>query len=250
MLTVKQLSKLAGITPRTLRYYDQLGLLKPTRVGANGYRYYGQEQLLKLQQILFYRELELPLERIRELMSDPGFDLTTALENHKRELARRRTRLERLIATVNDTLLHLKGIKEMNEKQLFAAFSVEEQAEMEKEAMQLYDPEIVRASNRKWKSYSVKEKQRIFDEGNAIYLELVAAIPLGPASDAAQAGVAAWRRHMDYFWTPSPDQLVALAGYYSLKPRFKANFDQIDPRLAAFMGEAVRVYVERLKQSD
>ena len=247
MFTVKQLSTLAGITPRTLRYYDRIGLLKPSRVGTNGYRYYDERALLKLQQILLYRELELPLERIREIVNQPGFDPLAALEGHKLELARRRARLEHLITTVDDTILHLKGKKEMSNKQLFAAFSEEEQAEMEKEAMQLYDPEIVKASNRKWKAYSAEEKKRILDEGNALYLEIVAAIPSGPDSTAAQAGVERWRRHMDHFWTPNPEQLVALAQHYNLDPRFKANFDKIDPRLAEFMGEAVKIYVERLK---
>jgi DNA-binding transcriptional MerR regulator len=247
MFTVKQLSEIAGITPRTLRYYDRIDLLKPSRVGSNGYRYYDEAALLKLQQILLYRELELPLERIREIVNRPGFDPLAALEDHKLELARRRARIERLIATVDETILHLKGKKEMTDKQLFAAFSEEDQAEMEKEAIKLYDPETVRTSNRKWKAYSAAEKQRILDEGNAVYLELVAAIPAGPASPAAQAGVERWRRHMDNFWTPDPDQLVALAEHYSLDARFKANFDKIDPRLATFMGEAVRIYVKRLK---
>ncbi len=68
MFTVKQLSRLAGITPRTLHYYDEIGLLKPTRVGDNGYRYYGEEALLRLQQILFYRQLDMPLDSIQEIM--------------------------------------------------------------------------------------------------------------------------------------------------------------------------------------
>jgi DNA-binding transcriptional MerR regulator len=247
MFTVKQLAELAGVTPRTLRFYDRMDLLKPTRVGANGYRYYDHAALLRLQQILFYRELDLPLERIRAILEDPAFDIEAALASHKAVLARRRERLEHLIATVDDTILHLKGKKEMSDKQLFAAFSEEEQAEMEKEAMQLYDPEIVRESNRRFKALTPAEKQAIFDEGNALYLALVAAIPQGPDSPAAQAGVDRWRRHMDHFWTPNPEQLVALADHYSLDPRFKANFDKIDPRLAEFMGQAVRIYVERLK---
>jgi DNA-binding transcriptional MerR regulator len=247
MFTVKKLSEIAGITPRALRYYDRIGLLKPSRVGANGYRYYDRNALLRLQQILFYRELDLPLEQIREILDRSDFDLAGALESHKAELARRRARLERLITTVDDTVLHLKGKKEMNDKQLFTAFSDEDQPKMEAEAMQLYDPETVKASNRKWKAYPAEEKQRILDEGNAIYLEMEAAIPQGPESAAAQAGIERWRRHMDHFWTPSPDQLVALADHYSMEPRFKANFDKIDPRLAEFMGQAVRIYVERLK---
>jgi MerR family transcriptional regulator, thiopeptide resistance regulator len=247
MFTVKQLSEIAEVTPRTLHYYDQCGLLKPSQVGANGYRYYDHAALLRLQQILLYRELDLPLERIREILDQPGFDPLAALESHKAELAQRRDRLDRLIGMVNDTILHLKGKKDMDDKQLFRAFSDEEQAEMEKEALQLYDPETVRASNRKWKAYTVAEKQAILDEGNALYLDLVAAIPAGPGSPTAQAGIEHWRRHMDYFWTPNLEQLVALADHYSLEPRFKANFDKIDPRLAEFMGQAVRIYVERLK---
>jgi DNA-binding transcriptional MerR regulator len=247
MFTVKQISEIAGVTPRTLRFYDRIKLLKPSRVGANGYRYYDHASLLRLQQILLYRELDLPLDRIRVILEDPAFDIEAALENHKTELAQRRERLEHLIETVDDTILHLKGKKEMSDKQLFAAFSEEEQAEMEKEAMQLYDPEIVRESNRKFKTLTPAEKQAIFDEGNALYLALVATIPQGPDSPAAQAGVERWRRHMDHFWTPSPEQLVALADHYSLEPRFKANFDKIDPHLAEFMGKAVQIYVERLK---
>ena len=202
MFTVKQLSDLASVTPRTLRYYDRIGLLKPAWIGANGYRYYDHAALLRLQQILLYRELDMPLERIREILDSPGFDPVAALESHQAELARRHERLEHLITMVDDTILHLKGKKEMSEKQLFAAFSEEEQAEMETEAMQLYDPEIVRESNRKFKALTPAEKQAIFDEGNALYLALVAAIPQGPDSPDAQAGVERWRRHMDHFWTP------------------------------------------------
>src|SRR5512135_1128806 len=103
MFTVKQLCKLAGVTPRTLHYYDQIGLLKPTRVGENGYRYYGEESVLLLQQILLYRQLDLPLEDIRKIMERPDFDVLRALESHKGELHKRIARMERLVATVDDT---------------------------------------------------------------------------------------------------------------------------------------------------
>lgn len=244
MFTVKQLSQIAKVTPRTLHYYDQIGLLKPTRVGENGYRYYGSEALLRLQQILLYRELDLPLERIRQMLEREDFNVQEALESHKAHLRKRITHLERLIGTVDDTIQYLKGKKEMTEKQLFAAFSDEEQAEMEKEAMALYDPEIVKASSAKWKRYSAAEKQRIFEEGNAIYLDFVKTIPKGAASPEAQQCVVRWREHMDYFWTPNEEQLLGLAQGYNDDPRFKANFDQIDPRLAEFVLEAVKVYLK------
>jgi MerR family transcriptional regulator, thiopeptide resistance regulator len=249
MFTVKQLSKMAGITPRTLHYYDEIGLLKPSRVGANGYRYYGEESLLHLQQILLYRELDMPLDDIKEIMGRRDFDVLGALQEHKLELGKRVARLERLISTVERTIDHVKGNNAMSEKQLFEVFSEEQQAEYEKEAMQMYDPETVKASNRKWKSYSTAEKQRIGEEGNAVYQDLIQAMPKGAASPEAQACIERWRKHMDYFWTPNLDQLLGLANLYNDDPRFKANFDKVHPDLAAFMRSAVNVYVENRKKA-
>jgi DNA-binding transcriptional MerR regulator len=248
MFTVKQLSKIAGITPRTLHYYDEIGLLKPSRVGANGYRYYGEDALLRLQQILLYRELDLPLEDIKEIMGRRDFDVPAALEKHKQELGKRILRLERLIATVDCTLDHLKGKKAMSEKQLFEVFSEEQQAEYEKEAMQMYDPETVKASNKKWKSYTTAEKQRIGEEGNAVYQDLILAMPKGAASPEVQACIERWRKHMQYFWVPNDEQLLGLANLYNDDPRFKANFDKVHPDLAAFMRSAVSVYVENRRK--
>ncbi len=239
---------MAGITPRTLHYYDEIGLLKPSRVGDNGYRYYGDEALLRLQQILLYRELDMPLEDIKKIMGRRNFDVLAALESHKEQLTKRIGQMERLIATVDDTILYMKGKKEMSEKQLFEPFSEEQQAEYEKEAMQMYDPEVVKASNRKWKNYTAAEKKAIGDEGNAVYRDLLKVMPKGAASPEVQACVERWRKHMNYFWTPSPEQLVGLAQLYNDDPRFKANYDKVDPRLAEFMLEAVTIYVDRLKK--
>jgi DNA-binding transcriptional MerR regulator len=248
MFTVKQLSETAGVTPRTLRYYDEIGLLKPSRVGDNGYRYYDDEALLRLQQILLYRELGMPLEDIKEIMGRRDFDVLGALEGHKEELRKRIARMERLVTTVDDTILHLKGKKEMSQRQFFEAFSDEQQAEYEKEAMRMYDPATVKASIKKWKSYTAAEKQRIGEEGNAVYEDMLRAMPKGASSPEAQACVERWRRHMEYFWVPNDDQLLELVDGYNNDPRFKANFDKIHPNLAEFMREAVRVYVKGRKR--
>jgi MerR family transcriptional regulator, thiopeptide resistance regulator len=243
--TVKQLSKLAGISTRTLHYYDEIGLLKPSKIGENGYRYYADEAQLRLQQILFYRELDLSLYEIKAIVSSPDFDIMKALQAHKLALGKRVERLNRLINTVENTINHLKGKKEMSKKQLFAAFTEEEEKKYSAEAERIYDPVIVKASQKKWQAYTKEDKQRIGEEGNAAYEVIVAAIPLGPASPQAQAGVELWRKHMDYFWTPNLEQLVGLTELYISDPRFKTNFDKIDPRLAEFMREAVEVYVKR-----
>ncbi|NPV56089.1 MAG: MerR family transcriptional regulator [Anaerolineae bacterium] len=245
MLTVKQLARLAGVTPRTLRHYDQIGLLPPTRVGENGYRYYGEDAVLRLQQILLYRELDLPLEQIRELLDHPGFDARRALESHRDELRRRVGRLQRLIDTVEQTIRYMKGEITMSQKQLFEPLSEEQRAAYEQEAMQEYDPVVVKESNRRYNALSAEEKQRIGDEGNAVYAAFVAAIPLGPDSDEARACVERWRAHIGFFWTPNEAQLLGLAQMYNQDSRFKVNFDKVHPELAAFVLQAVEAYLRK-----
>jgi MerR family transcriptional regulator, thiopeptide resistance regulator len=248
MFTVKQLSRLAGVTPRTLHHYDAIGLLKPSHVGDNGYRYYGEESLLRLQQILFYRELVIPLEDIKKIMGRRDFDVLGALQSHKDALRKRVTRLNRLITTVDNTIDHLKGKNIMSNKAYFEGFSEEEQEKYAAEAEQMYDPETVRESNRKWKSYSAAKKESILAEGNDIYTDMIAAMPKGAASREVQEIVARWRRHMDHFWTPNLDRLLALASGYNGDPRFKANFEKMHPQLVQFMREAVKVYVENSRK--
>ncbi len=248
MFTVTQLSKLAGVTPRTLHHYDAIGLLKPSRVGENGYRYYGEESLLRLQQILFYRELGIPLEEIKKIMGRRDFDVLGALRSHKEALQKQAARLNRLIRTVDNTIDHLKGNNAMSNKAYFEGFSEEEQEKYAAEAEQLYDPETVRESNRKWKTYSAAKKEAILTEGNAIYTDMIAAMPKGAGSREVQNIVERWRKHMDYFWTPKLDQLLPLANGYNDDPRFKANFDKLHPQLAEFFREAVKVYVANRKK--
>jgi DNA-binding transcriptional MerR regulator len=248
MFTVRKLSKLAGVTPRTLHYYDEIGLLHPASVAENGYRYYDEGSLFRLHQILLYRELDLPLAEIKRILDCETFDAIDSLRGHKETLRRRIHKTERLIDSVNDTILFMEGKKEMNEVKMFEPFNEQQQAEYEKEAMEKYDPEIVKASQQKWKSYTKEEKQRIGEEGNAVYRDFVLAIPKGPVSLEAQDCVRRWRAHMAYFWEPDDEQCLGLADLYNDDPRFKANFDKIDPHLAAFVREAVKVYIVNKKK--
>jgi hypothetical protein len=149
---------------------------------------------------------------------------------------------------VDNTINHLKGNMIMSEKSLFEGFGEEEQERYAAEAEELYGAEGVRASMQKWKAYSADEKRRILEEGGQNYKDMIEAMPKGADSSAAQAIVERWRKHMDYFWTPTLDQLLALANGYYEDPRFKATFDQIHPQLAEFMREAVKVYVANQKK--
>lgn len=107
--TVQKLGQLAGVSTRTLRYYDEIGLLKPARINSSGYRIYGQQEVNRLQQILFYRELGLHLEKIRDIMNDPDFDSTKALKDHHENLLNKRSSLTFSLQMWRSPLLHTKG---------------------------------------------------------------------------------------------------------------------------------------------
>jgi DNA-binding transcriptional MerR regulator len=245
--TVKQLSKLAGVSVRTLHFYDEIGLLRPGRVGANGYRYYGDAALLRLQQILFYKELGLSLDEIAGVLDQPEFDVARALEAHRRALQARLGRLQRLIITVDRTIAYLKGDDAMNANELFAGFSDEQQARYEKEAEARWG-ESVRESSRKWKAYSPARKAEIIAQGQAITQDLIDQLDQPPASPAVQANIARWHQHLRYFFEPSAEVLRGLGNLYNDDPQFNATYQKLDPRLAPFMRSAIEVYCERLGQ--
>jgi MerR family transcriptional regulator, thiopeptide resistance regulator len=249
MYTVKQLARSAGVTARTLHYYDEIGLLPPARVGENGYRYYDEAAALRLQQILLYRRMELPLEEIKRIMGRHDFDILAALEEHRLALQKKIGQLETITRTVDETILYMKGKKQMTTNEMFTGFSEEQQAEYEKEAMQMYDPETVKASNAKWKGYGKEKQQQILIESGQIYVDMIAAMPKGAASPEAQACVERWRKNMDHFWSPSLEQLNGLGNLYNEDARFKANFEKMQPGLAEFMREAIREYVRGLLHS-
>lgn len=247
MYSVKQLSSLAGVSTRTLHYYDEIGLLKPASYGDNGYRRYSEQAVYQLQQILFYKELGFSLEKIKEIIDQPDFDLIHALEQHKKALRGRQERLYHLIETVDRTILHLKGHAIMSEKKLFEPFNTEQQEEYEREAAQRW-PETYKESARRWKSYSDAEKSRIGEEGNAVYLDLVAALDQDPGSEMVQKIVARWHQHLRYFYEPSVEMLRGLGRMYVDDLRFAANFARIHPDLAQFHQKAIDIYCDRLEE--
>jgi len=122
--TVKRLAAMSGVSGRTLRFYDQTGLLKPSYTKANGYRIYEEPQLLMLQQILFYRELGFELKRIKEILSQRKFEKVVALKSHRQVLEQSVARTRTLIETIDKTIQHLKGTKKMKSEEMFAGFSV------------------------------------------------------------------------------------------------------------------------------
>lgn len=247
MYTVKQLSGLAGVSVRTLHYYDEIGLLKPSEVGRNGYRYYTDQALFRLQQILFYREMELGLEQIRTILDAPDFDSVTALQSHRQTLQEKIERLQTLIHTVDNTILHLVGEVNMSKKKIFEGFSEEKQKQYEQEAMQQFGEDRVKASIKLWNSYSDEEKERIKQEGGQVYLDVIANMAKGHASPEIQAILVRWHQHLRYFYEPSLEVLRGLGNGYNEHPDFNATFTAMHPDLPAFLQKAITYYVDVLE---
>ncbi len=249
MYTVKRLSDLAGVTVRTLHYYDEIDLLKPTQVSANGYRHYDDSALYRLQQILFYREIGLELLEIREILDSPDFDLVTALRSHREVLQTKIGRLNQLINTVDMTVRQLTGEVDMNRKKMFNAFSDEEQKQYEREARLQYGPDMVNDSVRRWNSYSDLQKQVIAEEGNQIYEELTVQLEAGVSarSAAVQGILERWHKHLGYFYEPTLDILRGLGMTYSTSPDFIANFQKLHADLPEYLAEGIEQYVDDLE---
>lgn len=236
------MARLARVSVRTLHYYDQIGLLKPPRKEENDYRLYNSASLIRLQQILFYKELGFALKDIKSILDQPGFDYLSALENHKQVLLARIDQTHRLIETVDKTMKHLKGQISMSNNEYFTGFSEEQQAKYEKEAADKWGPEIVRDSNKKWASLSRQEKQKFFSNGERITLALRDSLDENPSSPRVQVLVKEWREYINFFYDCTPQILLGLGRMYTEDSRFRAFYEKVDPRLPDFFFKAIQVY--------
>jgi len=240
--TVKQLATLAGVTNRALHYYDEIGLLHPESVGENGYRYYGEEAALRLQQILFYRELDFPLDQIKALLDRPDFDLLQTLEGHRRALNQRVERINRLIETVDHTIKHLQGEYQMSTQDFYSGFDEEKQKKLAEEAQNLWGESVVQTQKR-WESYSREKKNAVLAENHAITNGVAAAMDQGPESPEVQQWIERWYRSInENFYTCSLEMFEALGHGYVEDERFSATYEKVKPGLAAFMDKAMTYY--------
>ena len=245
MYTIKQLADLANVSRRTLRYYDQIDLLKPTAVGDNNYRYYDQKTVLRLQQIRFYQELDFSLDDIRKILDKSDFNALQSLQTQKEALLRQAERLNQLITTIDNTILHLEGKLEMDNKDLFAGFDEAKQKAYAEEAERRWDPKLVRQSNQRWNQLSKDQQKAIMQEGNQIYLDMVGQLGNPPDSDEVQAIVARWHQHIRHFYEPNFATLRGLGQGYANDPAFRATFEAMHSDLPDFLQAAITVYCDK-----
>lgn len=247
--TVQRLASLAGVSARTLRYYDSIGLLKPRRI-SNGYRIYGANEVDRLQQILFYRELGMELADINHILSDPGFDHVQALKQHKQQLLLQRRRIDSLLQSVDDTIAHKEGRIEMPDKKKFEAFKQklvdENEAKYGEEIREKYGEEAVAASNAKMMNMTEEQYTAMQDIEKRMFEALAQGMAEGdPSGEAAQQAVDLHRQWLGFTWSEySKEAHMGLAQMYVDDPRFTKHYDDHQPGMAAFLRDAVAVYTK------
>jgi DNA-binding transcriptional MerR regulator len=247
--TVNKLAKLSGVSVRTLHFYDEIGLLKPAHIGSNNYRYYEEEQLLMLQQILFFRELGLPLSEIQGIVSSSDFDKINALKSHRHILEKNLDRLQILIKTIDKTISHLRGKVTMRDVEMYDGFDPKKQQEY---VEYLVDSGTItqKEIDESWdnvKSWKKGNWDQFRQEGDEVNKALVAAMNAGskPTSAEVQDLI---RRHYAWvknFWTPTRESYIGLGQMYLNHADFRDFYQAYHPMLVMYLVEAMVIFAER-----
>lgn len=246
--TIQKLASLAGVSTRTLRYYDEIGILKPARINSSGYRIYGQEEVNTLQQILFYRELGVGLDSIKEIVTAPSFDGAKALREHREKLLEKKERLDLLIANVDKTIALTEGRITMSNKEKFEGFKKKMVEDNEKkygkEIREKYGKESVEASNAKVMNMTEEQYQEITALGEQLHTTLAEAFKTGdPAGELAQKAAELHKQWLTYYWKEySKEAHAGLAQMYVDDERFTAYYDKEQPGTAVFLRDAIHIY--------
>ena len=244
MYTVREVARLAKVSVRTLHHYDEIGLLHPRKRNESGYRLYGREELLRLQQILFYRELDLPLAEIRAVLNDPQFDTLHALESHRRALTARSKRLGELIETVEKTIQTIRGEGTMlTDNELYQGFSPEEIERYQSEARERWPVEY-ETTDRTIRSMDKDRWNAIHAEGEAIAEAAAALIGERPTSRAFQRVVERHHRWIEHFYEADAARYIGLAAMYVADERFAAYYDRHAPGLAEKLAAGMKHYAQ------
>ncbi len=249
--TVKQIATAAGISVRSLHHYHEIGLLVPRHIGANGYRYYSDEELLRLQQILLYRGFGVPLAEVRTILEAPDFDTITALKRHKTRLEAEARRLPKLIRTLDRTIETLKGDKTMRIENLYKAFPPEKQADYEAELtnMNVGIAAKVASSKAHMAGKSARTKAADMDELHDIEAAIIANMRKGLPPDAAEnaALITRHRAWVSSMWgqTCSPEAHAGLAQMYEAHPDFNQRYEALAEGFTAYICAAIHANSSR-----
>jgi DNA-binding transcriptional MerR regulator len=252
MLTVKQVARISGVSVRALHHYDEIGLLKPASIGRNNYRYYGRDELLRLQQILLHRELDIPLNEIRIILDDPHFDQLDALRAQREKLAAEAKRYAELVRTIDRTIADLNGVTAMKNADLYKGISPEKQAEYERWLIEKYGgdmPERIAVSKKKYESMSDAEKRALNDELTDVETAWADAMKNGVPADSPSLDPLL-RRHRAWvaaMWNkPCPPEAYAgLADLHLSHPDFVSRYETLGEGFSDYHARSMKAYAAR-----
>ncbi len=249
--TVQKLGHMAGISTRTLRYYDEIGILKPARINSSGYRIYGQAEVDRLQQILLYREMGVNLEVIKDILSSKTFDEMTALKDHLVRLLAQRQQIDMLIQNVERTIESREGRRIMKDNEKFEGFkkklAEENEQKYGQEIREKYGEETVKASNAKLMNMTQAQYEEFEKLGSEVLDTLEQAYATGdPAGELGQRTAELHRQWLSYTWgSYSKEAHAGLAQMYVDDERFTAYYDKKQPGLAVFLRDAIHIYTSK-----
>jgi len=252
--TVKKLSELSGVTVRTLHYYEEEGLLKPAYYGSNGYRYYEEKELLRLQQILFFKELGFKIKQIKKVVGRDDFDQLSALYSHRKSLNQEWEKVGRLLETLDKTIKHLKGKKKMKDQEIFDGFNIsllkKARVDFSYSAAEEIVSKSVRNPTKDIKDVEKRGKehyQALVDKAHSIFQELVHCIEKGVEPDSPEVQSIIQKHHAftDEVQNATREVYKAMAQLYREHPEFRKQLDPFHPKLADFMSEAMVVFADR-----
>jgi DNA-binding transcriptional MerR regulator len=248
---VKDMSDISGVSIRTLHHYEEIGLLKPDRINEAGYREYSEDDLARLQEILFFRELDFGLAEIKGLIESPGYRRDEALAAQKHLLALKIERLNRIIKTIDKTAKAEHGGKKMKIENLFDGLDAETQEEYTREAKERWgETDAYRESARKTAKYTKDDWDRIGAESADIYSKTADLMGSGlaPEHPDVQAQVQRWRDYITKnFYNCPPEMVRGLGEIYVADERFTKNIDKVRPGLAAFLSKAMAYYADNAR---
>lgn len=248
--SIRELSELAGVSTRTLRYYDEIGLLKPLYANDAGYRFYGEREAALLQQILFYRERGFELKQIQQILFQPDFDICHALRDHLRDLKEKRKQIDRLIDTVEQTIAAEEGEISMSDRQKFEAFKkdlVEKNEEQYgAEVRAAYGNEALDMSNRKVLSMTEEQWERFTQLEREIKERLQQGVREGLKPESEEAGqiAALHKEWLCMTWKKyTPQMHRGLAELYEADERFRSYYDKEAEGCTSLLCAAIRQHI-------
>ncbi|MCK8060089.1 MULTISPECIES: MerR family transcriptional regulator [unclassified Fusibacter] len=250
MYTVKQIADLAGISARTIRYYDEIGLLNPSDETAKGYRLYDTNAVDTLQQILFFRELGVALEEIKALMDSPEYDKFEALVGHRKRIHEKKERLDKILNLLDKSIEYYNGGVEMNDQEKFEGMKrrliEENDKKYGEEVSSRYGKEIYEASRKKVSGMSKEDFDGAALLEKSFLEQVMKAFEEGdPASESSMKAMQTHKEWLMHYWgTYSKEAHAGLGTTYVQDERFKAYYDKYRSGLAEFIHEALQEFTK------